>query len=246
MITTLYVRERESMTSKRQQRKKASSNALLPERSYIDIALEFANHPHFKSVQDAQSIYRKVSGISFDVVGPDRSDYWKKWLEIIHREQRVVRQIFESIVEFPDLPVGLENLINRSLVDKIKVRAKLTDGRLQLHYDVAGIVGAAPLGVALLIHNDMADRLRQCGQCARFFLAEGNRNRARFCRGECADLNKTEKNAERQRVFNMCKWLREHDPEMLAHLESIRKEIGEQAYKAKLNSEYMKSKKRST
>lgn len=231
-------------TSKRQGRKKVTSNALLPERSYIDTALEFANSFPFGSVNEAQAIYREVTGISFDVVGPDRSDYWKNWLSKIRKEQRAVREILDSIVEFPDIPPGLENLINRIFVDKIRIRAKLSDGLLQLHYDVAGILGAAPLGVAFLVHSDMARKLRKCGQCARFFLAEGNKNRAMFCRGECAELNKAERNTERQRVFNMRQWLRKHEPETLSQIDALREKQGTEAYKAELRIAYTNSKKR--
>lgn len=187
------------MPSKRRPTRIGPGTALLSERSYIDIALEFANHQGFQSVEEAQSIYGKASGIESEVVGPDRPDYWDAWLQKIRQEQTIVRNALISIVENPDVPAVLEQTLNLALVDEIKVKVKLVGGRLKLHYDVVAVLGAAALGVAFLIHTDMAGQLRQCGWCARYFLAEGIRNRAKFCRGECADQNNAEKNRERQR-----------------------------------------------
>ena len=187
------------MPARRKPDQTKPGKALLPERSYIDIALEFANHQWFKSVQDAHSIYRKVSGIKSEAVGPDRPDYWDNWLKDIRQEQIIVRNALISIVESPDIPTVLEQTLNLALVGKLVIRAKLVRGRLQLHYEIAGVLGAAALGVAFLLHTDMAGQLRQCGWCAKFFLAEGVRNRAMFCRGECAAENKAERNRERQR-----------------------------------------------
>ena len=187
------------MPAKRKPEESGQGKALLPERSYIDIALEFANHHRFDTVEQAHSIYREISGIESEVVGPDRPDYWNNWLKDIRREQTIVRNALISIVANPDVPAVLEQTLNLALVNKIAAKVKLVGGELQLHYEVVGVLGAAALGVAFLIHTNMAGQLRQCGWCAKFFLAEGIRNRAKFCRGECADENNAEKNRERQR-----------------------------------------------
>lgn len=208
------------MPARRKPDQMEPGKALLPERSYIDVALEFANHQRFKTVEEAQSIYRKVSGIESEVVGPDRPDYWDNWLKDIRQEQTIVRNALISIVEYPDIPTVLEQTLNGALVGKLVVKAKLVGGRLQLHYEIAGVLGAAALGVAFLLHTDMAGQLRQCGWCAKFFLAEGIRNRAKFCRGQCAEENKAEKNRKRQLRHYQRTWLEENDPKVLADVEA--------------------------
>lgn len=243
--TFIHVLASDSMPAKRKQSTKEPESTLLPQRDYIEIALRFANHPKFQTVHEAQSIMWDVAGRDFDIAGPSgRDNYWNKWLCLINQEQDNLRRLLGNVLGDGDLPDDLEHTINVMMADKIRVIAQLESGHLRLHYEIAGVVSAAHLGVALLLHNDLESRLRKCGQCFRFFLAEGKRNRAKFCRGECADMNKAEKNAERQRVFNMRKWLEENEPKTLSRIDSLRKRKGDEAYKAELKSAYMKSKKR--
>lgn len=183
------------MPSDRSQKRKNARKALHEERYFIDKALAFANSVLANSVEEAEELLLGDFGIQFEVEGPSH-----KWLEAIHREQGLVRHLLAEIVEDPTLSQKLRRTINRLWLNNVGARPQLGEnGQITFTYAMTGITDAARLGVALLFPTGLAARLRKCGQCGNFLLAEGQATRTQFCPGECAKLNELEKSRERRR-----------------------------------------------
>lgn len=177
----------------------ASEGLPLPARAYVDMALEFANQVYAGSVAEAERVFWSPLGIRFEVQGDGRP------MDRLRGHQRRIREMLAQISREPGLSPAREREINRWLGSEVQVRIGFAKSRITSAYLATSVTAAAALGVALLFELELAGRLRECEHCGRFFLAEGKRHRARFCPGECAEMNRAEKNAERQRRFQQRK-----------------------------------------
>ena len=193
-------------------------------RYYIEMAVQFANED-LSSVKLAEGMRYPVLGIlsaSLRIeIEHHEVDPSSEWLEEIQSEQRFIQRRLAEIVESPTLSPKQRLLINGFLLTKVTGQPQLDeDGHIETAYVVHGIAEAARLGVAFLYDTGLASRLRVCGLCEKFLLAEGQATRTKYCE-ECAEKNAREKTKERRRRNYRRNWLRDKDPEALAEVEAI-------------------------
>ena len=183
---------------------------------FVQRALDFANSTgHASSFADFvdMTLMNKL-GIRYEMAGDKASTE-----ERLKRERRMTRAILRQVVDDPVLSHGLEKKINNWLKDERLCQLQFEDrelvSRFETRWDLKGVIQEAKLGIALLFATDRAKFLRECEACENLFLAEGKRNRAKYCMPLCdeaIELKNKHRNKRQSEFRHRRKWLKENDP----------------------------------
>lgn len=146
--------------------------------------------------EDAAALFVDALGDAAALVGEHDRRWWSA-------RRQSVRKTLEAAASRRAAPdVEVERWVNRRLQSERHVAAFVSfhEGRLEPTCVPCSVDGVLATGVAWLYESGAARRLRQCGQCARFFfIARDLEHRRLYCSADCKVTADQAHSAERVR-----------------------------------------------